>query len=311
VQFRDRWFRWIPFARRSPAAQPTVVGVFGQPRGGTNFIAAALHYHPRIFSVTEHELDYRRPLTAYWSVRSVFKDDGRQSKRLRDIDCMVFNKVQRAADLWDPRCAFPDGTRFVFYLRNPVRVHLSRESYRQRHDPARQQWADTPENFRALLDEARQMFDACAQLRPRYPCLFLTHEHFCCAHDRVIPRLHAFLGLEPLPPGDPRAFFRHCGKCGSPFTTQSRDGQSWLVCPRHQRRVQGCGRFNPLRPIDAADVQSESWKSIPGIDRMQRELAARLGDRVADYYWTGRFAENLAENLAELPDLRPPLPRCA
>ena len=40
------------------------------------------------------------------------------------------------------------------------------------------------------------------------------------------------------------------------------DRQQWLACPRHGRPVMGCGRFNPLRPLDRDGVLDASWKAV-------------------------------------------------
>ena len=243
--------RWKRFLSRGRAAQTAVVGIYGQPRGGTNFIAAALHYHPRLFAVNEHVFDYRDPLQSIWRQGSVFRVDGRQDKQIEQVTSIVYNKMQEfLPELWNPRRDFPDSSRFLFYFRNPVRVHLSREAYRRKHKPRRLEWADTPENFLSLVAETREILEAYEILKERHPCLVVSHEYFCCRHESALPQLHEFLGVEPLPPGNPRDFLRRCGRCGRDLTLTLHEGQEWLVCPRHRRPVSGCGRFNPLLPID-------------------------------------------------------------
>jgi hypothetical protein len=282
------------FLRTSRAAGKGLVGIYGQPRGGTNFIAAALHYHPRLFAVNEHVFDYRIPLRSIWWKRSVFRVDGRQDKQIEQLTSIVYNKMQAFnPELWDPRCRFPEGSRFIFYLRNPIRVHVSREAYRQRYKPRRLEWADTQQNFRTVLAETREIMEAYEILKNRYPCLVLSHEYLCCRHAEVLPRLHQFLGVEPLAPSSPRNFLRRCGRCGREFTVARHEGQEWLVCPRHRQRVSGQGRFNPLRPIDRAGILDESWKTTPDIERMLSDFRKLLGGRIADYFWNGNYDENL------------------
>jgi hypothetical protein len=286
--------RWSDYVRSRRAAPPTIVGVYGQPRGGTNFIAAALHYHPRLFAVNEHVFDYRVPLYSFWRRGSVFRADGCQDKQLDQISAVVFNKMQEFfPELWNPRNQFPGASRFVFYLRNPVRVHLSREAYREKHKPGRVEWSDTRQNFSSLLTETQEILEARKILQERHPCCLLTHEYFCCQHDRALPDLHAFLNLEPHPPANAREFLKHCGRCSRPLTVERLEGRDWLLCPKHRKPVSGAGRFNPLTPIDRKGVLDASWKSAPNIDQMMADVRRMLGATLADYFWNGDYARNL------------------
>ena len=299
--FEDVAQRWTRFLSRGRAAQTAVVGIYGQPRGGTNFIAAALHYHPRLFAVNEHVFDYHIPLRSIWRQGSVFRLDGRQDKQIEQVTSIVYNKMQEfLPELWNPRRDFPDSSRFIFYLRNPIRVHLSREAYRRKHKPQRLEWADTPENFLSLVTETREILEAYEILKERHPCFVVSHEFFCCRHETALAQLHEFLGVEPLPPGNPRDFLRHCGRCGRDFMVTLQEGQEWLVCPRHRHPVSGCGQFNPLLPIDRNGVLDDSWKTTPRIDRTMADLRRILGNSVADYFWNGNYAENLCTERAEL-----------
>lgn len=285
--------QWTDFPRKHPA-QPAVVGIYGQPRGGTNFIAAALHYHPRLFAVSEHVFDYHVPLRSIWREGSLFRRNGRQDKRIDQVTAVIYNKMQEFfPELWNPRHPFPEASRFVFYLRNPIRVHLSRETYRRKHDPKRVEWRDTYPNFLSVLTEAQEILEASQILKQRHPCRLLSHEFFCCNHESALPELHEFLGIDPRPPSNPRDFFRCCERCGRTFTTIQQDGQEWLACPRHSQCVLGSGRFNPLAPIDRNGVLEDSWKSTPHIDRMMSDVRRLLGKTIADYFWNGRYSENL------------------
>ena len=71
------------------------------------------------------------------------------------------------------------------------------------------------------------------------------------------------------------------------------EGEEWLVCPRHRRRVAGRGWFNPLAPVDREGVLDERWKSARRIDRMMSDVRQRLGNTVADYFWDGCYTTNL------------------
>jgi hypothetical protein len=278
-------------------ARPDIAGIYAQARGGTNFIAAALHYHPEIFAVNEHQFEYRRRLSAVFNEGSVFRADGRQDKRIDQIRIVLYNKMQEFDPvLWDPRSEFPAGSRFIVYLRNPVRVHLSRESYRRRHKPRRVEWVNSRENFSRLLSETQEILETHELLRTRYPSLLMTHEYFCCQHESALPQVHEFLGLKPLPPANPRDFLKHCGKCGRDFTAIEQDKQQWLACPRHGRPVMGCGRFNPLRPLDRDGVLDESWKESPDVSAMMSEVRRILGVGLADYFWNGNFTANLPDS---------------
>jgi hypothetical protein len=288
--------RWSGFLRGHRGAQKDVIGIFGQPRGGTNFIAAALHYHPRLFAVNEHVADYRVPLRSIWRDGSVYRGDGRQNKQIDQIKSIVFNKMQEfCPELWNPRRTFPDSTRFIFYFRNPIRVHLSREAFRSQHRPERVEWTGTRENYLSLLAETQEILEACKILKERHPCLILSHEYFCCEHERALPELHRFLGVEPLPPGKAREFLCSCGRCGRPYTTAIVKGKEWLMCPRHRHPVSGCGNFNPLGAVDRKGVLDESWKTAPGIESMMSDLRRLTGKTFADYFWNGNYSENLFE----------------
>ena len=114
--------------------------------------------------------DYRIPLRSIWRHGSVFHVDGPQNKRIEQVTAAVYNKMQEfSPELWNPRERFPDASRFVFYLRNPVRVHFSRESYRRHHTPRRVEWMDTHENFLSLLTEAEEILEAYEILKRRIP----------------------------------------------------------------------------------------------------------------------------------------------
>ena len=77
------------------------------------------------------------------------------------------------------------------------------------------------------------------------------------------------------------------------MTVERREGQEWLVCPRHDKPVAGCGRFNPLTPIDRKGVLDDSWKTTPHIDQMMSDVRRILGNTIADYFWNGDYAKNL------------------
>lgn len=284
---------WSRLRGTSEYDRPTLAGIFGHSRGGTNLIAATLHYHPQIFSITEHEIDHRVPLRKYWKARSVFRIDGRQEKYFQQIRCVTFNKVQRDEKLWGSDREYPAGTRFVFYLRNPLRVLSSREVYRRKRAPQRLDWADTDENFTALLAEARGFVDSFHALKNRYPCLILTHEFFCCNYDDVLPQIHEFLGVGSIPPSDPLQFFKECGRCGRKFGRIDELGQTWIACPKHRNRVKGCGSFNPLRSVEQDGVLDLSWRDEPQAAARMRQVADVLGPAVAEYYWNGDYSRNV------------------
>jgi hypothetical protein len=289
-----RQWRDFQLARRTP--RPDIAGIYAQARGGTNFIAAALHYHPQIFAVNEHQFDYRRRLSAVFGEGSVFRADGRQSKQIDQIRVVLYNKMQEFDPvLWDPRSEFPAGSRFIVYLRNPIRVHLSRESYRRRHKPRRVEWVDSRENFLRLLSETQEIIQTHERLRTRYSTLLLTHEYFCRQHATALSRVHELFGLEPLPPANPRDFLKQCGKCDRDYAVIEQDKQQWLACPRHGRPVMGCGRFNPLRPLDLDGVLDPSWKESPDIVPMMSEVRRVLGDTLADYFWNADYTGNLTD----------------
>ncbi len=289
-----RQWRDFQLARRTP--RPNIAGIYAQARGGTNFIAAALHLHPEIFAVNEHQFDYRRRLSAVFSEGSVFRAEGRQDKQIDQIRVVLYNKMQEFDPvLWDPRSEFPAGSRFIVYLRNPIRVHLSRESYRRTHKPRRVEWLDSRDNFLRLLSETQEIIQTHELLRSRYPTLLLTHEYFCCQHATALSRVHELLGLTPLPPANPRDFLKHCSKCARNYTVVEQDKQQWLACPRHGRRVMGCGRFNPLRPLDLEGVLDPSWKESPDIVPMMSEVRRVLGDSLADYFWNADYSTNLSD----------------
>ncbi len=97
---------------------------------------------------------------------------------------------------------------------------------------------------------------------------------------RCAAQVYEFLELDPLPPANPRNFLKHCGRCGRDYTVIERDQQRWLACPRHLRPVMGCGRFNPLRPLDRDGVLDASWKESADVAAMMTEVRRVLGDRI-------------------------------
>jgi hypothetical protein len=98
-----------------------------------------------------------------------------------------------------------------------------------------------------------------------------------------------------MPPANPREFLKCCGRCGREFIVIEQDKQEWLACPRHGRPVMGCGRFNPLRPLDRAGVLDSSWKDAPDSTALMAETRRVLGDAIADYFWNGDYRGNLAD----------------
>ena len=66
-----------------------------------------------------------------------------------------------------------------------------------------------------------------------------------------------------------------------------------IVITRHGKPVAGCGRFNPLTPIDRKGVLDDSWKTTPHIDQMMADVRRVLGNMIADYFWNGDYAKNL------------------
>jgi hypothetical protein len=275
-------------ARRRP-----VVGVYGLPRGGTNFVSAALHYHPRVFCISEREHDWHRPLERYWQRRSIFREHGVQDKDPGLVDRVVFNKVQRFPKRWGAQVAYPEGTRFIFYLRNPIRVFHSRQTYHDRHEPFRDEWTATAPHFERLLDEVAELLMLHERLSARHPCLFWTHEHFCVNYAESVADSLRFLDIESIRLPEPQAFFRSCGSCGRPFTSRCVGGEVQFWCADCNSELRGYGHFNPLRPIDATGVASSSWNERPGTDRLMDRVRARLGAGLADYYWAGDYSRNL------------------
>ncbi len=295
-----RQWRDFQLARRTP--RPNIAGIYAQARGGTNFIAAALHYHPQIFAVNEHQFDYRRRLSAVLGEGSVFRAEGRQDKQIDQIRVVLYNKMQEFDPvLWDPRSEFPAGSRFIVYLRNPIRVHLSRAN-RIGVDTSR---AALNGSTRARIScgccpRRKKSFKPTNSCGARYPSLLLTHEYFCCQHETALAHVHELLGLTSLPPANPRDFLKHCSKCARDYTVIEQDKQQWLACPRHGRPVMGCGRFNPLRALDLDGVLDASWKESPDIGPMMSEVRRVLGDALADYFWNADYSTNLGDLRSDL-----------
>ncbi len=150
------------------------------------------------------------------------------------------------------------------------------------------------------MSETKEILQTHEILATRYASLLLTHEYFCCRHDAALARVYEFLGLDPLPPANPRNFLKQCGRCGREFTVIERDQQQWLACPRHLRPVMGCGRFNPLRPLDRDGVLDASWKESADVAAMMTEVRRVLGDGLADYFWNCDYGLNL--QASETPD---------
>jgi hypothetical protein len=269
-----------------------VVGIYNVPRSGSNFLAACLHCHPQVFAVSERQLNWQTPLLANWKRRSILKKHGRQDKRMRDVTHVVFNKVQRSPH-WKPARRFRPGTRFLFHVRNPVRIHLSRDAYRGKFDPTRSEWKASLENFNRLLAEMRSVLDAYDSLRSRYASLLISHEYFCCHHEAARSEVFDFLGLPTAVARDIRSFFRVCGECGKDLQVCRIDGTNWLMCRSCGAVVRGYGNFNPLREIDENDIRNRDYVSFPQYDELMLRVESTLGSAMADYYRLGEYDENI------------------
>jgi hypothetical protein len=295
----NRWLRQllgsthslIPGMQIGRAGAPTLVGVYGVPRGGTNFIAAQVHYHREVFGVSEHELDWRLPLALYWRKRTVLREHGWQDKRVEQIRRVVFNKVQRGGALWRRDADFPEGSRFIFYFRNPIRCHLSRQAFLEKFPD--HPFETEAEGFDAMLEDFRGMIETCRTISRRFPSLVLAHEHFCCRFDEGHETLRSFLEISPDGWITPDAFFVRCGHCRGALEVETGKKGRWFRCTACGQTLLGHGHFNPLREIDLDDIRSEAWKQLPGMEERFARLRRELGDAVADYYENGAFERNL------------------
>ena len=206
---------------------------------------------------------------------------------------VVYNKMQRILPNYGIAAAVSGREPlFIFYIRNPVRVHLSHKLCRK-HDPRRMDWSDTHPNFLSLLTETREILDGYEQLRKAIPASFSamnffvanTSGHFAVCIDssalnRCLLRIHATSsGIADA--------------AVALFTLTCQKNQEWLICPRHRRAVCGCGRFNPLAAVDRGGRIDDSWKRTPNIECMMSDLRHLLGISVADYFWKGDYAGNL------------------
>jgi hypothetical protein len=278
-------------------ARPTPVGIYGLPRGGTNFISAWLHYHPNVFCVSERCSDWRKPLYSYWKRRSLFRYDGIQGKESAQIKRIIFNKVQRFPELWDSGVEYPSDTKFIFYIRNPIRIHISRENFRKKHEEDRTFWADSRENFLELLSEAKIVFDTYRELSKRYQCLLLSHEYFCLHHSSALQELFSFLQVDDSHNVSPQSFFQKCGMCGTGYVDKKINGVDMLFCPKCGKPLEGYGNFNPLREINLDDVCSAKWKERSDIGDLMDDLRQVVGDDIAQYYSNGDYSKNIVCNL--------------
>ena len=294
MQFQGIAQRWRDLLRKSRTGRKEVTGIYGQPRGGTNFIAAALHYHPRLFAVNEHVFDYRVPLRSIWWKASVFAATAGRTNRSNNSprsfttrcrrsfrNCGILAAVFRRGAASFSTCGTQSACTFHARLTasGTNRDGSSGPTLITTSSPS---WPRT-----------REIIEAYEELKHRHPCFVLSHEYFCCGHKVVLPRLHQFLGVEPLAPCNPRDFLRRCGSCRREFTVTSHEGQEWLACPSHRQPVSGQGRFNPLRPIDRKGILADSWKTTPGVGHMLSDLRKRLGSTIADYFWNSNYSENL------------------
>jgi len=257
-------------------------------------VSAWLHYHPKVFSVSEKYLDWKRPLWRYWAKRSIFEMHGVQKKNIQDTRFIVFNKVQRRDDLWGKKSRIPEESPAVFYLRHPVRIFLSREAYRARHDPERHSWKLTESNFDDLLSEYSEILSLYGLIKARRPSCLLAHEYFCLNHEISVAGLYRFLGLDFQ--GLPRieGFFQHW-KSGEVSLNIERDaeGMAWFVNPVTGEGLSGSGNFNPLRPISKSEIKNESWREIYDIDKLMTKVKSRLGDEIHAYYSSSDFSSNI------------------
>jgi len=274
-------------------AKPLPVGIYGLPRGGTNFISAWLHYHPQVFCVSERQGDWRKPLIGYWRKKSIFREHGVQDKKPGNIHWMVFNKVQRFPEWWGPNLEYPGQTKFIFYIRNPIQIHISREAYRRKFDKDRDFWSDNRQNYKNVLLETKELIDHYQSMRERFDCILLAHEHFCLDHTRKIRTLYQYLGLEEIGKIGPDVFFKTCGACGEILEKRQQEENEILFCPNCSRDLEGFGRFNPLRKIDVSLVHDERWKRRQDVEELIEDARNIIGDKVIDYYLDGDFSINI------------------
>ena len=173
--------QWRDSRSSRRTTRPDIAGIYAQAAAGRTSSRPPCTITRKSSPLTSTSSSYRRRLSAVFDEGSVFRADGRQDKQIDQIRVVLYNKMQEFDPvLWDPRSDFPAGSRFIVYLRNPVRVHLSRESYRRRHKPRRVEWVDSRENFLRLLSETQEILKTHETLRTRYPSLLMTHEYFCC-----------------------------------------------------------------------------------------------------------------------------------
>ncbi len=295
-------YPFFSYLRDLPAllnSRPAPVGVYGLPRGGTNFTCAWLHYHPELFCVSERGSDRHKSLRSYWGRRSLFRRNGIQGKKPSQIQRIIFNKVQRFPELWGADVEYPSDTRFIFYLRNPIRIHMSREAFRSKHEVGREYWADSRSNFRQLMMDAKKVLDTFYQLQSRYSCVVYSHEYFCFDHAVVLADIYEFLGIDKSFVASPDKFFQKCGKCGASFGIRKVNNSRFTYCPSCDYLLRGHGHFNPLRKIDLDHLVSEEWKDRGDIGLLVEDMNHFLGLSITDYYLRGDYSVNIPIAIAE------------
>ena len=184
---------------------------------------------------------------------SMYFSAGLQDKKLSDIKYLVFNKmnVERkgAARFWKPSLVSSDRYKYIFLVRNPLRLALSAASWTRNHwtDPGR---AYSPEQFRSIIDQAAAMLGMYAETREVNPdgARLVVHERLSRDHEVELKSIFRFINpdLEAVADSNTaRGFFKRMPCC----KTEPVERGGRLTCPSCGTVLKGHGMFNPITPV--------------------------------------------------------------
>ena len=281
----ENYRAWRDFKNLDPFRLKNIA-VFGLPRGGTNLVCAHLHYHAQLFTIAERQKSYRLPINhRLFLTYSIFGSFGLQDKKISDIRYLVFNKVNTtsAVESWPPTLVSTGRFKYVFLIRNPLRVVATQHRYATDVDD-KPGWLYTSRSFRTTVDMTVALLNMYLETRSvqEDSAALMLYERFCLDPGHELRSLFRILDKELLGSLDQNRgeqFFKNLYCCNK--APVEREG--WLRCSNCDRRVRGHGEFNPIEPVSlerALEAPIDSLFSSDDIEYFERAVGPELAS-----YW--------------------------
>ncbi|MBN1457813.1 MAG: hypothetical protein JW912_08175 [Sedimentisphaerales bacterium] len=281
--------------------------IFGLARGGTNLICSRIHYHKSFFCVSEQEDPKTKITFRLFLLRSIYGSLGLQDKQIAQLKWLVYNKVDVPGDSWDSVGVNSGKSKYLFYLRNPLRVIISKDGYARKND--RPEWIYSNSSFKQTIEEALNLiktYNKAVEINRSVVKLTL-HEQFCRNWQKELKSLFGFIDSSISPVIDEDAwkeFFKEMYCCDT--KPVYKDG--WLRCLSCGRFLWGYGNFNPTVPISLDRTLSEDIRSFfkeSDLDYFRKVFTPRLANfwiNDKDHMYEHDFPEDILQDLKFLPD---------